>query len=78
MPVCVWVCVFEVVCSHVSRSHAKQLATSEEVWPVLCMFQHVALHVSRSTASQNSNHMRTHTQELWLMGLWEWEPMWDD
>lgn len=80
-------CVLAVVCSHVSRSHAKQLATSEEVWPVLCMFQRVALRVSRSTASQKSNRahtqthtqqfVHTHTQELWLMGLWEWEPMWD-
>lgn len=49
-----WLCV--VVCIRVSHSHAKQLATSEEAWPVPCMFQRVALHVSRSTTSQNPNH----------------------
>ena len=54
--VCVCVCVRVVVCIRMSYSHAKQLATSEEDWPVLCMFQRVALHVSRSTTSQNLNH----------------------
>ena len=74
--------------NRVSHSHAKQFATSEEAWPVLCVFQRVALHVSRSTASQNPNHTHkkamctdmhtdTHTQELWLKGLREWESMWD-
>lgn len=78
----VWLCV--VVCIRVSYSHAKQLATSEEAWPVLCMFQRVALHVSRSTTSQNPNHtdkgmctsIHTQTHRTWLKRLWEWESMW--
>lgn len=75
VPGYVSVCVSVVVCIPVSYSHAKQLATSEEAWPVLCMFQRVALHVSRSTTSQNPNHTHTkacvqmHTQRHTEIGL---------